>query len=170
MKDPFTLQQNIEFFRYHEDMYTRPYLKGKNLENIVRKASAYYDAHQEEIDKGQEGYNIISKRRSFIAGVVERMNEKKQKKYRSYKEALKKEIHSYSDKETIFKENALSGIKIDRDEYERWRKFTRHQKIDFDKFVYLKDEGAYRYETPKYWVMVKFTNSPTEVRVWRIAK
>lgn len=152
---------------------TRPALKGKTLDRWMRQLSEYYDNHKEVGEMLKRNYpNIMDHKKSFIASVLSRLDEKKNKRYMTYQQALKKELHSsdYVSKEQVFKENALKGLHLDRDSYEDFRKFTRHQKINFEKMEYIKEDHVYRYETPRYYIFIKYENSPTTVKVWRVAK
>ena len=160
---------NIFSARKHE--FSSGALKGKRFDTSFRKVYQFYLKNKERIDSRLQGVKEPSK--AFMQKVFERMDEKissrsGKNKYMGADMALKKEIRSetfmsYAERA---KENVLHAVRSDEQSYELWRKFTRHQKIDKENFVYVGD-NTYQYSTKNWNIYIKIENSPEMVKVWK---
>lgn len=151
--------------------FTSGALKGKRFDTSFKKVYSFYLKNKERIDSRLQGVKEPGK--AFMQKVFERMDEtigtrKSGKKHLGADAALKKEFRSetflsYTERA---KENVLHAVRSDEDSYYLWRKFTRHQKIDKDKFVYVGD-NTYQYSTKNWNIYIKIENSPEMVKVWK---
>lgn len=141
-------------------------LKGKRFERSFRKVYGFYLKNKDRIDRRLKGVKDPGK--AFIQKVFERMDEKVGKRYLNADTALKKEFRSetflsYTERA---KENVMRAVHEDKQAYDLWRKFTRHQKIEKDNFVYVGD-NTYQYSTKNWNIYIKIENSPEMIKVWK---
>lgn len=131
-----------------------------NEEKIRKKIGEYYDKHKNKIyDTLSEG-GISDPKYSFVNRVLS----VKYATGKTTEKAIQKVMHSttFTPKAQIFAENALSAIRKDRNAYELFRKWTRHQKIIYENFEYI-GNNKYLYYTPTKIILIDISNSPKAV-------
>ena len=143
-------------------------MNGKWSQKWDAQIDEYYDTHPE----------VGQKLSDYIKGAAMPANPKASfredvrqniKKGMSVDKAIKKTLRTEAFMTTAERlhENAIKGLRGFKNAYEDWRRFTRHKRIDKDKLTYL-GNNTYEYDFDKNWtIYIEYTNSPTDVKVWR---
>lgn len=131
-------------------------MKKKTYEFIEK----YYESNKDYIYSTLKDAGIIDPKSAFINQVLNRRAYLKS----STKQAIRSVIRSktFTPQSQIFYENAMSGIRSDKEVYAQFRKIIRHQKIIPENFTYIGD-NKYTYETATKIILINFNNSPKAI-------
>lgn len=168
----FKYFSNLETGRLPESM------KGSRFEKAFNKIYQAYEANEKTILNGLRNGDIMVEdpRKAFMQQVFARMKENigtvKKPRHLGADKAIKKELRSetFLSAEERGAQNAIKALRGDRSAYDVWRKYIRHQKIDYSNFSYMADENTYVYSFGGWNIYIKILNSPTEVKIWREKK
>ena len=140
-------------FKYFSNLETGKLpdrMKGTRFEKAFNKIYQAYEDNEKTILNGlrKEGVVVEDPRKAFIQQVFERMKENigtiKKPRYLGAKKAIKKELRSetFLSAEERGAQNAIKALRGDRSAYDVWRKYIRHQKINYSNFSYMADENT----------------------------